>query len=239
MKLLHEPNESLKRLLVKFPTTHEAAYEKKLLCVDAYPRSGNSYATLAATDIIATEVKKNREWGHADVFRKLVHHTHNADVLRESVRSGIPTLTVVRSPLSAIFSAYRYYAGEKGAFELCEWWRGFYLQCLAMAQKAHFMIVDFEDIANSTENIARCLIKLGLIHALPEKTVPVERVLDYIREEDKKHGRHYKYRAAAPIDREDGFRKRFDEALKKIPRARDSLIDLYARVLSEKTVLRG
>ena len=237
MPILCEPNNTLKNLLLNFPTTEAAALNQKMLCIEAFPRSGNSYAALAITDLITKDGKNSLDMDHAAVLQKLIHHTHQSEVVRQSVLSNIPTITILRNPLDAIFSTYRYYAGEKRVCELCDWWRQFYLQCLELAKYNHFRIIDFEDIKDSTRNLAKCLVSLKIIRSLPIRSVPVETVLNYIRNEDQKHGRHYEYRAAAPIDRNNRFREDFFSEFNKMPEVGESIQAIYQEVLRQKMCL--
>ncbi|MDZ7696892.1 MAG: hypothetical protein U5R49_08235 [Deltaproteobacteria bacterium] len=188
------------------------------MCIEGYPRSGNTYATLAISDIVLNHANVDPEWKHAAVLKRLIHHTHDEAVLVESVREGIPTLSLIRTPLDAIQSTYIYYAGKTPVMELIARWKRFYRSCLDLMGRDNFMIMRFDDIKDSTLPIAQYLTKLRILESLPASTVSPEDVLNYIREDDKRLGAVYRDRTAAPIDRDPTYITAFQNELKGISR---------------------
>jgi hypothetical protein len=78
------------QLISRFKPGISVASCEKLLCIEGYPRSGNTFLFAICCQLISKE--------------KIAHHLHNCAQIKASIQCGVPVLFVARSPLDAICS---------------------------------------------------------------------------------------------------------------------------------------
>lgn len=144
------------------------------LCVEGYPRSGNSF-------LVAAINRWNPEL-------ELAHHTHLASTAKLAVRNGVPTVIVIRDPQEAAASAC--------VWDDCLWpdtalkaYIAFYAKLSSLRE--HFITATFEKcIRNPDKIIAQCNEKFGTAF---ESFVSTARELNEVKkrlaEHDLKMGR--------------------------------------------------
>ncbi|MCT0219633.1 hypothetical protein KQ304_11610 [Synechococcus sp. CS-1329] len=191
------------------------------LCIDAFPRSANTYSTyLAALLIYFEEVGKpdisvlesgfKAEHGLRTIVSKVIiqerfiHHQHDPILYRRLVSGNIKGITILRDPSGAFTSLSRYYDSQKEVFAEVSCTYGDWLDIINdLHSRDNFKPLLFEEICAQPMVLASSLLDLGLINSCPSKAdlaVYSTYIKELIKETDKlQHGNAYKNRCAIPL----------------------------------------
>jgi len=191
------------------------------LCIDAFPRSANTYATYLSAYLLFLE---NSSFDHVDTFSylqarhgdvcqniiapRLIHHQHDYSLVASLVQYGVPSISIIRNPDDSFASLFRYYGIGKD-LEIAIYTANQYhlwIELFAyLRSSAFFRLISFEEAIANPFTLYSTLGNLGHSKCtLSREKVELisSGVTQVIREVDKiQHGELYQSRCAAPIDR--------------------------------------
>jgi len=177
----------------------ERAYSRNLqhnqglwICVDAFPRSANTFTTYYASALIYQHMQcggvlpsNSYEFlrsATANVIEKtFVHHLHDPEILLELVEAGIKTLSVLRAPEEAFRSVISYYGADDEetlveTLSSYSRWINVYKKCCTYKT---FRLIDFNDIRLSPIVVFEALKALSILD--PGTPAPEPWFAEYVK----------------------------------------------------------
>lgn len=123
------------QLLAYFKRGIAVADAEKKLCVEGYPRSGNTFLYALCSQVLSPEL--------------IAHHLHNCAQIKFALSNRIPVLFVARPPLEAI-SSYIIREDIPASRAFTQYYR---LYSYVAENCDSIEVVKFEELTNSTDRV--------------------------------------------------------------------------------------
>ena len=177
---------------------------ENLACIDAFPRSANTYLTYLSSlliycnnrnispesvgnpETLATFLQENL------ISKRFVHHTHNPFIAAALLSLNVPVLSVVRDPAASIPSLLNYLGESAKPIEiennirLFTYWIYFYID---FHSSRNLRVLSFDNVTKSSSSVCDALASLGLIDSsskLSSENVK-QHILSAIENFDRRH----------------------------------------------------
>ena len=149
-----------KRVTERPENSHHYVNEESILCVEGFPRSGNTY--LLGFFLFYKSMMNSLE--------RIGHHTHDILNFQYSVALGIPTYVCVRAPEDAVSSALVYLNEEPSS--LVEKYCEFYLSAWRRRESLRFVF--FEQVTEGVRGIVEAVSCCDKVSSRPPETYDSE-----------------------------------------------------------------
>ena len=151
---------------------------QNVVCVDAFPRSANTYLTYLCSLLMYCNIHNARAKSVAKpedlaillqerlISKRFVHHTHNPFIAAALLSLNLPVLSVLRNPADSIPSLLKYLGKlakpteVENNIRLFLYWVYFYID---FRFSMNLKVLSFSQVTKSSESVANALVSLGLI----------------------------------------------------------------------------